>query len=242
VAGLAEGFEENAKHGDSILSSYIDTVDKSRKEPGFNPNDSSTCYSFIHEVLQSRMHLAQNHRLPVEMVEHAINPLAELFLRVEQLCLNDPATFGVYANYPTTYGWERINRSVRSGRTGSLYKEIKLSIPYRRIVTRFMDKLADQRETLHKDRRESLEELGRDLNMWEQRYPWPYLVNADFLEGFPWEEDAPVLLEYLKKVCSIHAIISWILTDGKIIYTNLSRFQGEEKDLTSGSWNSALCV
>ncbi|PVF91656.1 hypothetical protein CPB86DRAFT_820318 [Serendipita vermifera] len=226
IAGLLQDFEENAKHGDIILSAFIDTIDKARKEPGFNSGDSDTCYMFIYDVLKSRMHLAQNHRLPVEIIERAISPLAELFLRVEKMCLNDPGTFNLFPNYPTTYGWYQIGRSVSSGRSGSLSKAVRLSTPYRRVVTRFMDKLAAQREAIHKERRESLEILGRDLNDWDQRYPWPYHVDADFLKDFPWEEDAPVLLEYLNKV----------------IYTNLTKDQVDEKDITSGSWYSALTL
>ncbi|PVF92756.1 hypothetical protein CPB86DRAFT_829790 [Serendipita vermifera] len=142
------------------------------------------------------------------------------------MCLNDPGTFNLFPNYPTTYGWYQIGRSVSSGRSGSLSKAIKLSTPYRRVVTRFMDKLGAHREAIHKERRESLEILGRDLNDRDQRYPWPYHVDADFLKDFPWEEDAPVLLEYLNKV----------------IYTNLTKDQVDEKDITSGSWYSALTL
>lgn len=197
LAGDAKNLEESAYVGDEILDLYVETMSKARTEPGFVSSEFTSAYTQIASVLVERLRLCQRHSISLERTRAVVSPLEALCLRVEEIVLDDPGTFGEALPYPTLYssGWGSYNLN-----------DSTLLAPYRRVLVNFMDNLGRARDAVYAERRTSINSTERTLLWHERLYPWSFSFNSDLFEDLSIEKDAPFLMEYLTKVRSFRQI------------------------------------
>jgi hypothetical protein len=208
LAGDVTNLEESAYVGDEILDLYIETTSKARTEPGFTSDQFTSANTLLRLVLRERLLLCQRHTVSLERTRAVISPLEALYLRVEEIILDDPGTFGEQPPYPGLYkeGWgtySLTNQDSESLMRWGRYRTLKsraLSTIYRRAFVDFMDNLARARSAIYDERRTAIGGTDRELRRHERIYPWGHIIGAGIFKDLSIEEEAPFLMEYLKKV------------------------------------------